>query len=255
MAPLIVAGEESADEAAIRERSIELLFSKKDLKSSEHRMAFNRIISSAQALGDLGRTLLNTALKIYPSEAGNWYKEGTAQFTRELPSRIVSNLACCYGGLKLLEKVCVEYGLAWDTVFPYSVDICVKYLEAAAKEYLLDGGTNNQSVVEQTFEVMARMKLDPKADYAIGENGKFLYLRLSYIYDLYTKYRKDYAIVGEVLTYAQFKKQLMHTEYYVDSNVQKRIGTDNRKVWIVDYEMLRKNCDVSGFEVTEIEPL
>lgn len=255
LAPLIVAGEESADEAAIRERSIELLFSKKDLKSAEHRMAFNRIMSSEQVLGDLGRTLLNTALKIQPSEAVKWYKEGSTLFTSELPSRIVSNLACCYAGLRLIEKVCVEYGLAWDAVFPYQKDSCVKYLEFAAKDYLLDGNTSNKSIVEQTFEVMARMKLDPKADYAIGENGKFLYLRLSYIYDLYTKYRKDYAIVGEVLTYAQFKKQLMHTEYYVDSNVQKRIGTDNRKVWIINYEMLRKNCDVSGFEITEIEPL
>jgi len=35
LAPIIVAGEESPDEAAIRERSIELLFSKKDLKTSQ----------------------------------------------------------------------------------------------------------------------------------------------------------------------------------------------------------------------------
>ena len=35
LAPRVVAGEESADEAAIRERSIELLFSKKDLKKHD----------------------------------------------------------------------------------------------------------------------------------------------------------------------------------------------------------------------------
>lgn len=252
-APLIVAGEESADEAAIRERSIELLFSKKDLKNSDHRMAFNRILSSEEKISDFGRTLLNTALKISPADAEDWYAEGKEKFNSDLPSRIVSNLACCYAGLRLLEKVCVEFSLSFDAVFPFGIDICTKYMEFAAKDYLLDGGTNNQSIVEQTFEIMARMKLDPKVYYKI--DGGQLCLWLTPVYDLYTKYRKDYAIVGEVLTYAQFKKQLQHSEYFIASNQQKRIGTENRKCWIIDYELLRKNCDVTGFEVTEIEPL
>lgn len=252
-APLIVAGEESADEAAIRERSIELLFSKKDLKNSEHRMAFNRILSSEEMLSDFGRTLLNTALKISPADVESWYTEGMDKFNAELPSRIVSNLACCYAGLRLLEKVCIEYSIAFDAVFPFGMDICTKYMEFAVKDYLLDGGTNNQSVVEQTFEIMARMKLDPKVYYRI--DGSELALWLTPVYDLYTKYRKDYAIVGEVLTYAQFKKQLQHSEYFIASNQQRRIGTENRKCWIINYELLRKNCDVTGFEVTEIEPL
>ena len=252
-APLIVAGEESADEAAIRERSIELLFSKKDLKNSDHRMAFNRILSHEEMLSDFGRTLLNTALKISPSQAEEWYAEGKNKFNADLPSRIVSNLACCYAGLRLLEKMCIEFNLAFDAVFPFGMDICTKYMEFAAKDYLLDGGTNNQSIVEQTFEIMARMKLDPKVYYKI-DSGK-LYLWLTPVYDLYTKYRKDYAIVGEVLTYAQFKKQLQHSEYFIASNQQKFIGTENHKCWVIDYDLLRKNCDISGFEVTEIEPL
>ena len=252
-APLIVAGEESADEAAIRERSIELLFSKKDLKSADHRMAFNRILSHKEMLSDFGRTLLNAALKIAPADAEKWYAEGKGKFNSDLPSRIVSNLACCWTGLRLLEKVCIEFNIAFDAVFPFSMDICTKYMEFAAKDYLLDGGTNNQSIVEQTFEIMARMKLDPKVYYKI--DGERLYLWLTPVYDLYTKYRKDYAIVGEVLTYAQFKKQLQHSEYFIAANEQKRIGTDNHKCWVIDYELLRKNCDITGFEVTEIEPL
>ena len=252
-APLIVAGEESADEAAIRERSIELLFSKKDLKSTEHRMAFNRIMVNAESISDLGRTLLNVALTIDGDTSAAWYAEGRKLFNSELPSRVVSNLACCYSGLKLLEKLCSVYNCQWNEVFPYRLDVCVRYLEFAAKDYLLDGGTNNLSIVEQTFEIMARMKLDPTVYYKI-EDGK-LYLWLTPVYDLYTKYRKDYAIVGEVLTYAQFKKQLIHSEYYISSNVQKRIGSENHKCFIVDFDALRRNCDVSGFEGTEIIPL
>ena len=252
-APLIVCGEESAEETAIRERSVELLFSKKDLMHPEHKAAFHRVLQNEDMLSDFGRTLLDAALRVTPDEAVSCYTAGKDKFNDALPSRIVSNLACCYAGLCLLARVCVAKGLAFDTVFPYSMDTCAQYLEHAAKDYLLDGGTNNRSIVEQTFEIMARMRLDPKVYYKI-EGGK-LYLWLTPIYDLYTKYRKDYAIVGEVLTYAQFKKQLQHSEYFLASNQQKFIGTDNHRCWVIDYDRLRKNCDISGFEVTEIEPL
>ncbi|WP_242971571.1 hypothetical protein [Acetivibrio saccincola] len=53
LAPIIVAGEESPDEAAIRERSIELLFSKKDLKPASHRQAFYKLCAKADLLGSL----------------------------------------------------------------------------------------------------------------------------------------------------------------------------------------------------------
>jgi len=182
-----------------------------------------------------------------------WYRKGIPQFNPHLPSRIVSNLSCCYAGLKLLERVCTDYGFAWDAVFPFRQDICVKYMEFAAKDYLLDGDTSNKSVVEQTFEVMARMKLDPETHYRI--EGDQMFLRLNLVYDLYTKFRKDYAIVGEVLTYAQFKKQLQHSEYFIASNQQKRIGKESVKCWVIDYGNLCQHCDVSGFNGTEIEPL
>lgn len=255
LAPLIVAGEESADEAAVRERSIELLFSKKDLKSTECRVAFHRLLAKEEMLGDFGRGLLDTALRTKPSEVRAWYDEAIGVFSNEMPSRVVNNLACCNAGLRLLDKLCLSYGLVWTDVFPYNRDACRKYLEYAVQEYLLDGGTNNRSIVEQTLEIMSRMKLDPKVDYTFDKDGTVLCLWMNHVYDLYTKFRKDYAISGEVLTYAQFKKQLMHSDLFIQANVQKRIGTENRKVWLIDYALLRSRCDVAGFELTEIEPL
>ena len=76
-----------------------------------------------------------------------------------------------------------------------------------------------------------------------------------YAYDSYTKYRKDYAIVGETLSFAQFKRQLMHSDLFLGNNVPVRIGGDLRKVWTINFEMLKSRCDVSGFELTEVEPL
>ncbi|HQK34854.1 MAG TPA: hypothetical protein PK074_09025, partial [Spirochaetales bacterium] len=219
LAPLIVAGEESADETAIRERSIELLFSKKDLKPAEYRKAFQTLCANAPLLDSFGRSLLSITLKTKPADAFAWHEEGLGCFAKEMPSRVVNNLACLYAGLCLLERLCDKNGLSWQEIFPYNRETCRKYLEYAAKEYLLDGGTYNRSIVEQTLEVMSRMGLDPKSEYAICDEGRVLALWLNHVYDRYTKYRKDYAIVGETLTYAQFKKQLQHSDYFLESNV------------------------------------
>ena len=158
-------------------------------------------------------------------------------------------------GLRLLEKLCKSLDLTWHEALPYNLKHCTKYIEYAAKEYLLDGGLSNKSVVEQTLEIMSRMGLDPKSEYTLCDGDTVLALRLNPVYDKYTKYRKDYAVVGETLTYSQFKKQLAHSDYFLESNVQKRIGSENRRVWTLNYELMKARCDVSGFEITEIEPL
>ena len=255
LAPLVVAGEEAADEAAIRERSIELLFSKKDLRPVEYRTSFGWLCANTDILGGLGRSLLNTALETKTADVYDWYEESLGAFAKELPSRVVNNLACMMAGLRLLERLCRELELTWHEVFPFSLDACGRYIEYAAKEYLLDGGTSNKSVVEQTLEIMSRMGLDPKSEYSITDDGKVLALWLNHVYDRYTKYRKDYAIMGETLTYAQFKKQLQHSDYFLESNVLKRLGSDVRRVWSLNYELIKTRCDVSGFEITEVEPL
>ncbi|MHB1154848.1 MAG: phage NrS-1 polymerase family protein [Eubacteriales bacterium] len=255
LAPLVVAGEESADEAAVRERSIELLFSKKDLNHAECRRSFNKLCVNSNLLGDFGRNLLDIALRTSNNETKKWHDDAKGMFSEDMPSRVVNNLACCYTGLCLVNKLCEYHALSWMDVFPYNLDACRKHLEYATKEYLLDGGTNNKTIVEQTLEIMSRMKLDPNVDYTFDKDKNILFLWLNHVYDLYTKYRKDYAILGEVLTYLQFKKQLLHCDFYISSNELKRIGGEVRKVWTLDYTTLKARCDVSGFEITDIIPL
>lgn len=248
LAPLVVAGEEAAEEAAIRERSVELLFSKKDVKNPDYRFAFNRLCMNADALGDFGRSLLMTALATESSEVAKWHREGMEKFNKDLPSRVVNNLACCWCGLKLLEKLCASFRLSWDDVFSVRMDPCANYLEFGAHEYLLDGGVNNKSIVEQSFEVMSRMGLRKGIDYDFSDDGATLYIRLTQVYDQYTKYRRDYAVVGEVLPYAQFRKQLTHSDIFIQGNVQRKFNGVNSKCFVIDYQMLSSRCDVSGFE-------
>jgi len=255
LAPMVIAGEESAEEAAIRERSVELLFSKKDLKDGDYRMAFNKVSEHGEYLEDLGRSLLSVALTTDPDTVVSWHRDAAALFDSSLPERVRTNLRGAYCGLRLLEALCVSLGTTWNTVFAMPMDICARFLEMSAKDFLLDGGTHNQSVVDETFEIMSRMDLDPRNDYALSDDGKFIYIRLAKVYDDYTKYRKDYAISGEVLAYKEFRRQLQHSDLFVAANQQRRMGDKSQKVWVLRYDLLAQRCDVSGFVVDDVVPL
>lgn len=254
LAPLIVAGEESPDEAAIRERGIELLFSRKDLKSAEYRRAFVRLCELPDALGGFGRALLDTALRTKAKEALSWYTAAKEQFGEELPSRIVNNLACCMAGLRLVERLCSARKLDWSQVFDIDLDGCARYLNYAAREYLLDGSAVNKSVVEHSLEVMDRMGLDEKSEFRVMDDGTLIAFRFQKFYDRYTKYRRDHAITGECLSYEQFKKQLKNSDLYVDyKNVRFESGA--AKATILNYALLRQRCDITGFFGTDVPPL
>ena len=187
------------------------------------------------------------ALNTTVEETAKRHSVGIERYTGEFPSRIVDNLACLYSGLMFVNKLCWSFGQSWDSLFPIPLEACCNHLAFAAKEYLLDGGVHNQSIIEQTFEVMARMNLKLNSDYVFEAGGQQLCIWFAGVYDKYTRYRKDYAIMGEVLSAKQFYKQLEHSVYFIAKNKPKRMGDIVRKVWVVDFEKLSLVADVSGF--------
>lgn len=252
LAPLVVAGEESPDEPAVRERCMELLFSKKDLKEPSIRLAFGNLSCDAESLTCLGRGLLDTALTLNVDTVAQWHSEAMPVFNAKLPARIRNNLACCMVGLRVMEALCNRLGMAWSQVFSIGLDACAKYLEYGVTEYLLDGGESNKSVVELTFEVMDRMGLT--ADECRFLEGGIVAIHIKGIYDRYTRYRRDNAIVVECLPYAQFMKQLRKSDLFVETRTV-RFGDDPKKAVILNYELLRKKCDVDGFLHSYAVPL
>ncbi len=254
LAPIVVAGEEDSDEGAIRERTIELLFSKRDIKNKECRAAYEWIKTNKNIISSFGRSLLDIALRTTPKEVLEWHSEGAEYFNKGLPDRIVSNLCTMYAGISLINKLCQSLGMAFADAFPIDHAACAANLEVAVRDYLLDDSSYNKGAVEQAFEVMARMKLKSGEDYAFENNGQYLCLCLSQVYDRYTRYCKDYAVAGEVLPYTQFRKQLEQTEFFIAKNKGKWFGECSKRVWVVDFNILSKLCDVSSFvKETEAE--
>jgi hypothetical protein len=223
------------------------------LKEAGRRPAFITLSANDKLLSSFGRSLLDQALRVSPNEVQGWFDEADSLFRVEVDSRIKSNMCCIYAGLCLAARVCASAGLPWDEVFPFDHEACAKHIEYSATEYLLDGGAHNKGIVEQTFEVMSRMKLKQGEDYAFENNGQFLCLWLCGVYDKFTKYKKDYAIGGETLTLAAFRKQFERCEFFVEKNRKKRFGDVTKNVWVLDFSMLSRDCDVSGFVRNEAE--
>jgi len=253
LAPLVVAGEESPDEAAIRERGIELLFSRKDLKGEGCGEAFGKLCANPELLMTFGRGLLEAALRTAAAEAKRWYTEALGCFDKALPSRIVNNLACCAAGLRLVEKLCAMQGLSWDTMLDLPLDSCMEYLGQAARDYLLDGSPVNRGIVEQSLEIMARMGLTFGLDWKTLENETLVAINLKRCYDRFTKYRRDHAITGECLEYRQFTKQLRGSDLFV---AYKPVNFNNTtaQAFILDYRLLLERCDIQGFDHINVAP-
>jgi putative DNA primase/helicase len=252
LAPLVIAGEESPDETAIRERGMELLFSKRDLKDTAARAAFARINERDSDLTAMGRALLDTALTLRTDAVAQWHKEALPMFNAALPSRILNNLACCMVGLRLMEAMLARLGLAWGQVFSVALDACVKYLEYGVREYLLDGGESNKSIVEQTLEVIDRMGLTADEFRTLPDGNAAFFFKG--FYDRYTQYRRDHAIIGECLPYSQFIKQLRKSDLFVEAKTI-RFGEDTKHAMILNYPLLRSRCDIDGFLQSQVEPL
>ena len=254
LAPLVVAGEESPDEPAIRERGIELLFSKKDIKNIEYVNCFKYLIQNESKLGDFGRSLLDTALRTDAKEVNGWFEEQLCFFEKEFPNRIAHNLSCCVAGLRLLQKLLKQNSLSWDDVFHIPFDIFVKHLSFSAKEYLLDGNITNKGIIEQSFEVMSRMGLLYDVEWTRLENGSQLAIRLNLVYDRFTKYRRDYAIAGECLEYRQFLKQLKNSDLFIDNRAV-RFKDEVQRAYVIDLTALSNRCDIDGFTTNPLLPL
>jgi hypothetical protein len=231
-----------------------LLFSKKDLKATEHRESYKWVMANGNVFSAFGRTLLDTALGTSLEEVNKWYAQGMEHFTVDMPDRIFNNMCVMYTGLCLVNKLRHAHGMSFSEVFGIDNTACVEHLVDGVKKYLLDDSSYNKGVVEHALEVMSRMKLKEKVDYAFEHEGKYLCLHVEGVYDRFTKYHNDYKIAGEVLSDTQFRQQLGEMDYCVKTSQQKWLDGKNKRVFVIDYHELKKICNVDGFEPPDTNP-
>ena len=253
LSPLMLAGEEAPEEPSIRERGMELLFSKRDLKDFSAREAFAQLCGEEAALIRTGRLLLETALKMDTETIRTWHTEAQQLFNPEMPTRVINNLACCSAGLRLMETALEQRGLGWDEVFPLSVAACNQWLERGVKDYLLDGRTSNRTVVEQTLEIIDRMGLTDEECKFLQDGEVALYFKG--FYDRFTRYIRENGITTEFLQFGQFMTQLRKSNLYLGTRCVRFASGDPKRAAILDYRAIQEVCDVEGFIQSRIAVL
>lgn len=249
LAPIVLAGESGIDEPAIKERIIDVVYAKKEIKTKEYAGTDKCLLEQAEEIAMLGRSLLEEALYTTKEQVKEWHDVGKAVLRGSFPPRVLSNYACLYVGLMFFQAMLERYGLIWDDVLPIAFSNCVEALEYSATNYLLDEGKDNPSVIDRLLEIMSRSKLDRNIDYVLDESKGILCLRLREAYDKTLKYIREHGLSCETLSEAQFQRQLKNCEYFLESNVSLRFPDKTiRKVWKLDYAKLSEKAEVEDFQ-------
>lgn len=256
--PLVLSGEESPSEPALKERSIELLYSKTDIADKFEAGAKIENRGMQDSIRQLGKAVLLTALNESSGTLRNVYDDYKNISEAKLPPRVRNNIAVlCVGGY-LLAQTAKRYGADFKTAFGIEQSEILVAITEAVKKYTLGGGSYNKSVVDQAFEVFDRMTeiLKNEIHYKRVDNGATVAIAfdIKRIYDRFTKYHRDCNQKGEVLDFNMFRNQLEKKDYFIKRNhsVQLREDGDGAgkfhtvKCYLLNAKKLAVSADVSN---------
>lgn len=255
-APIILVGESGITEAAVKERSLELNFSKQDIENNlERQRHFQNLKSNKDVLNKLGRSLLEEALRIPLKSLQDTYNTALKAVNPKIAAmRIQNSIAVAITGLGLLESVYKKLGLDMSKCIGYSIKEIVEAINEAAFKDLLNENSNSRSVIDQTIEKFDQMAalniIRDGTDYFVS--GNELILNIKRIYHHFLKLVKDEGVSTEFIGEQEyFTRQLRRTSYFInyktarfyDEQEQRRIPCRGY-VLNID-ELLNKGIDIS----------
>lgn len=250
--PLILIGESSPSEAAIKERSIELLFSKFDLTTRKDYV--RRLDSRKSDIRRLGKSLLLAALDETPGNVRQNFYNCLSCVPKEFESRVRNNIATLLMGLYLVTKVCGHAATSFKEVFGIETADVKTAVITAVRDYTLEGG-KSKSIIEHTIEIMDRMTpeiLKNECHIRLAPDGNRIAFNFKRIYDSYTKYVLENSVDAERLSYKGFTAQFRKKEYFAGyGNIRVKddpYGTVVRmaQCFFADVENLREACDIEN---------
>ena len=262
--PIVVVGEASTEEKAIKDRSIEVTCSLFN-RTQEHTDNYFKLVDYEELLKKLGKSILVEALSIENDKMRDMLQENLRYFqqTTTFSSRNQAGLAILLFGMRILKKMCEDMGLDFSNLTGIAGSEIAQSVVESMTSGLGDGsGTSSKSEVEKTIEIfstLAKGKLiEEGVHYSINRANNEVTFYLKELYPVYTKYHRDYNLTSDVdlLSKNTFSKQLRNSIYFkaLDNRVYVRkdylgnvISNASLKVFILHRDKLVSNLDVDNF--------
>lgn len=268
-APIILIGELSTTEAAVIERSLILTLSIVD--SEPHFFEFSNLVSSG-VLPQLGRSLLEQALKIEKSELEDLIKEidkkieelekltrtREEMIARKTSPRVLNTVRVTALGLYMIKRVFEEKGLNFEMETEYTIsDLIKKVYDNVIKENL-GGYAKTKTMVGTTLETISkalgRLEIDDNLPMLVipYKTQDKVGLRIDELYIETYKFIKNYGMKKtEIMDEQDFIKQLEKTSYCDGKKVAKfTVNGERKSVRCMVIDLLK--AEMEGIEVDGI---
>ena len=262
--PIIVVGESSFDESAVKERIIDVQFAKSD-RTEEHTEHFRSICKKEKILNKLGKALLLFAMNIPDDVLDDMIQRSRIFDDTEFETRVVLGISNVYLGLLFLQDLYDSYHLDLYKMVGINQAVIRETLINSTKN-AMDGSCSVRSAVDNIIEVFDTMALKrrirDKFDFSVNPKENELCLRLNVIYDEFTKYMRETNRTDiDMLPVRQFTKQLKKESYFKDYLLRNFLSTGNDgkeeeirvRCFVLDLEMLNKSCNLEAFKTDDSE--
>ena len=243
IAPMIIVGESSFDETAIKERTIVIMFSKNNLQE-EYNKSMTLLKNNSHVLYKLGNLIVKEAKDIEDKTITEIYKDNI-NFNDDFPDRIKSNVSTLMISYHILHKIFSKICNMKPKKEVFEI------IKTSQKEFNLNDAPII-SVVENTFEIISNMIeeqiLKERFDYVLKDQT--ICLRLPIVYNKITKYIKEYNIQSEVYNKkSSFASQVERSQYFISKNTAIRAEWNNKtpssckKCYVFDLEKIAASID------------
>lgn len=262
--PIIVVGESSFDESAVKERIIDVQFAKSD-RTEEHTEHFKSICKKEKILNKLGKALLLFAMNIPDDVLDDLIQRSRIFDDTEFETRVILGISNVYLGFLFLQDLFDSYHLDLWKMTGINQKIIRDTLITNTKN-AMDGNSSVHSAVDNIIEVFDTMALKhrirEKIDFTVNHKENELCLRLNIIYDEFTKYMRETNRTDiDMLPARQFTKQLKKESYYKDYLLRNFLNTGNDgkeeeiriRCFVLNLDMLNKSCSLEAFRTEESE--
>lgn len=255
-APVCLIGEQVFTESALKERIIEVEYSKKKREHCEFPIEKFVLMN----LAGVGFSYIRWSLGVMDAEIEKVWKEEFVNVSSLFKDRLQQNVATVRMGLRFWFRFLREEGVNVDKGL---MEAAFDSIDQSQVENLLEGGERQKTDVDMIIESMAAMASSPNKEirsqyeYVVGADT--ICFRLQTLYPAWRKWAKDHQFDGEILDENSFKKQLKMQSYYIDNRsltTFKVSGGEIKrlKAWKLDLlKMENLGLDVSGFGLDDEE--